>query len=478
MKFFKLDLLTLLISLFLFSACENTSTIGLEVDPSIAVHGTLVDTITIRSETVAEPVAVTYGGSGNLARYPLGFLTDPLFGTTDAALAMSVNLPSEAYDFGANPILDSAVLVLPYSTEFYGDSTSNYSVEVHQLSNNLAKQTSFPADASYSFDNLVLGSRSGRIYPTTPFKIYDVINNAKDTLKTVVPQLRIKLSTAEIFGRLVNQSAATRKYNSYFNDMFKGLYVQMNKSNTSTPGGIMFFNFSASNANLALYYRKDNAANTTGKDTIAVNFPIALPTNPVAAKVVHNYVGTAIESQLDNPATQYAETYVQAMGGVRTKLSFPYLQLFSQSAGKIAINKAELVVDVKTGSDILPFAAAPRLALYRYDIAEQRKNIPDNDIGSSTTFGDPRNVGQAAFGGYFNTATRQYVFVVTAYLQDLIDGKTTNYGTYLAPTPQSIFEYLRTSYNTASRAVLGTYKKNPATGDAVMKLNVYYNKIK
>ena len=54
MKFIKLDLLTLLISLFLFASCESTSTIGLEVDPSAAVQGNLIDTLTINSRTQLE----------------------------------------------------------------------------------------------------------------------------------------------------------------------------------------------------------------------------------------------------------------------------------------------------------------------------------------------------------------------------------------------------------------------------------------
>lgn len=473
MKFLKLDLLTLLISLFLFASCENTSTIGLEVDPSLKIEGTLVDTLSISSRTVADQVASGYG----LTRYPLGYLADPTFGKTEAALAMSVNVPADAYDFGTSPVLDSVVLVLPYNGEFYGDSTSNYNVEVFQLNKNFSKSNSYLANVNYDYNSTVLGAYNGKVYPATPFKVMDVLTDATDTLKSVVPQMRIKLSVAEMTNRLLTPFAGVAKYNSYFNEMFKGLYVQLNKANTTAPGGIMFFDFTGTNANLAVYYRKQDASLSTAQDTVSVNFPIIISTNPVATKVAHDYTGTAVKTQLDNPTTQYAETYVQAMGGVRTKLEFPYLNNFTEKVGKVAINKAELVIDVKAGTDPIPFNASPRLALYRYDLASQRKNVPDNDSGSSTAYGDKRYLGANVFGGYFNAATRQYVFVVTAYLQDLLDKKTENFGTYIAPSSLSVFEYLTTSYNTASRAVLGSHKKSPASGEANMKLNVYYTKV-
>ena len=143
----------------------------------------------------------------------------------------------------------------------------------------------------------------------------------------------------------------------------------------------------------------------------------------------------------------------------------------------MVINKAELIIDLSAGTDVAPFKPAPRLALYRYDIAGQRKNIPDNDIGTSYNYaGDPRAKEPTVFGGYFDSVNKRYVFVVTAYIQDLLDGKTEDYGTYLAVTPAATFEYTP-SFSVASRAVVGSFKKNPVAGDNTMKLNIYYTKI-
>ena len=474
MKFIKLDLLTLLISLFLFASCENTSTIGLEVDPSIAIKGSLVDTLTIQSRTLEDDITQ----AAALVRHPLGFLKDPTFGTTESSLAMSVNLPNDAYAFGTNAVLDSAVLVLNYGGQFYGDSTSTYSIDVHQLTNDISTQSSFLQNRQYTFNSTLLGNKTGKVYPKTTFKITDIVTGAADTLKRVTPQVRIKLSNAFIKSNILDLTAASLKYNSYFVSAFKGLHVQINKANSTGVGGLMFFDFAGTNSNLVLYFKRQNATNATAIDTVAASFPISLASNPIAASIKHDYTGTDIKTQLDDtdPKHQYAVTYLQPLSGLKNKISFPYLTKFKTEIGKIVVNKAELVVEVSSGSDPIPFDAAPRLSLYRYDIASQRTYLPDNNSGTSTTVGDSRAVSETVFGGYYDSLKKRYVFVVTAYIQDLLDGKSKDYGTFLAPTPSTEYSNFP-SLSTGARVVVGSFKKTPSAGDNVMKLNIYYTKI-
>lgn len=458
MKFIKLDLLTLLISLFLFASCENTSTIGLEIDPASAVKGTLVDTVTISSRTLLDETTTTYG----LTRHPLGFLNDPVYGTTESSMAMAVNLPSDAYEFGKEAVLDSAILVLSYGGEFYGDSTANYNFQVHQLSSNIMNATSLQYNATFPHESTLLGSKAGRIFPTTPFKVTDVVVGAADTLKTVTPQVRIKLDNSFVQNNILGLSEATLKTNTKFRDAFKGLSVQVDKSTLNGTGGLMFFDFAGTNSALVLYYKKQNETTTTNRDTVSVNFPINNNSGFIAASIKHDYTGTPIQTQLNNPNQQYAVTYLQPLVGLRNKISFPYLAKFAANAGKMVVNKAELVIDLSAGSDIKPFYAAPRLTLYRYDIAEKREAVSDNG-----------NFEEAVFGGYFDSVKRRYVFSVTTYIQDLITGKTKDYGTFLAPTPTK--ELLITpSVSSGARATIGSFKKNPVAGDNVMKLNIYY----
>ncbi|RZK22553.1 MAG: DUF4270 domain-containing protein [Flavobacterium sp.] len=468
MKFIKIDLLTLLISLFLFASCENTSTIGLEIDPKSTVEGALVDTLSISSRTVMDEVIAT----NNLTRHPLGYLKDPIFGTTESSLAFSLGLPSASFNFGAFDSLDSAVLVLNYAGEFYGDSTLTYSFDVHQLNSNITLNESFLSNREYGvFPGGAIGNKTGRLYPNTKFKINDIVTGAKDTLRSVVPQLRIKLDPNFVIQNLIKLTAnGSIKNDGALANFINGLHVSVNKTLSTGNGGMAFFNFDNPTSNLSIYYKKGPVAGPL--DTVLVAFPISKTANKVAATIKHNYVGTPIETQLNNPNQQYAVTYLQPMVGLRNKISFPSLSRFATNVGKIVVNKAELVIDVASGTDLRPFEAAPRLSLYRYDIAEQRINLPDN---SPTT--DVRGFTDASiFGGYFNSLTKQYVFVITSYIQDLVSNKTKDYGTFLAPTPTNEFLFTP-SLTSAARVVIGANKKNPAAGESTMKLNVYYTKV-
>ena len=142
------------------------------------------------------------------------------------------------------------------------------------------------------------------------------------------------------------------------------------------------------------------------------------------------------------------------------------------------INKAELVIDLSSGSDVIPYNASQRLSLYRYDIAEQRQNLPDNDPPTQTG-GDPRYPRNPlySFGGVFDPVKKQYIFNVTLYVQDLLDGKTQDYGTFLAPMHTGLTPSVFPTIQSAERSVIGSFKKSPTTGDNVMKLNIYYTKI-
>ncbi len=472
MKFSKLDLLTLLISLFLFSACNKSNTIGLDLDPDDAIQGALVDSLTITSKTVIDEVKPTYYGvaaANNPVRVPFGYLVDDVFGTAESSLALSVNLPSSAYSFGTNASIDSAVLVLPYAAQFYGDTTTSvYSIDVNQLTNNIAVENSFLSTKEYAANTDLVGNFSGKIKPNTPLKIKRVVAGGPDTLYTTPAAIRIKLSNNFITQNIVNASASNLLNNTTFNSAFKGIKVSINKANSTGKGAIMFFNLSNANSSVEVYYKKQNATTTTATDTTSAVFPISQNVGPVAATIKHNYAGTAIATQLaDVTKKQYDVTYLQPMGGLRNIISIPYLKKFATAVGsKVVINKAELVVDLSSGTDVFPYLPAQRLALYQLDIAGQRALIPDQN---STDYRYTPN-----YGTSLDLSKKRYTFIVTALVQDLLDGKTENNGIYLAPGPDAIAEYtLSPAIISANRSVIGSF----SNGTNKIKLNVYYTKI-
>lgn len=464
MKFIKQDLLTLLISLFLFASCKNSSSVGLDVDPNSAIQGTLVSDQLVSSQTVREPDATT----SNLSRYPLGYINDPVFGKTESSVAMTV-VPSENSLVFTAATLDSAVLVLNLNTQFYGDTTSSkYSIDVYQLTNTITKYKSSDVQAHNS---TLLGNFNSKIYPNTPIKVTNIVTGGKDTLQTVKAQIRIPLNKAFIQSSILGLPATGTATNIKFSDYFKGLYAEINKTSSTGTGGIAFLDFASTNSYLQLVYKKPNSSN--GIDTLSKKFPIASANGQViTANIKHDYAGTAVQTQLDNPTLQYNVTYLQALAGVKTKISFPDLKNFTTVYGKAIINKAELIVDLSSGTFTYPFNAPQRLSLYRWDIAGQPVNIPDRDQPTQSYAGDQRALDEPVFGGYYDALNNRYVFNVKAYVQDLIDNKKVDYGTFLAPTSLTEFQ-ISPSASSAARAVIGSFGNTTNR----LKLNIYYTKI-
>ncbi|WP_231460526.1 DUF4270 domain-containing protein [Pedobacter sp. Leaf132] len=468
MKFIKQDLLTLLIGLFLFASCKNPDGVGLDVDPNSAIQGTLVNDQLVTSQTVREPDLTT----SMLSAHPLGYMVDPIFGKTESNVGMTVSLPGTetSLDF-TSATLDSAVLVLNLAPQFYGDTaTSKYSIDVYQLTNKITKYKSSDA---LPHNSTLLGNFNNKIFPNTKVKVTEVVASKNDTIRTMTPQIRIPLNKAFIQNTILALPATSTSTAEKFIEYFKGLYAEVNKTSSTGTGGVAFLDFAGSNSYLQLVYRKPNTTN--GIDTLSKNFAIA-SANTVTANIKHDYSGTAVQTQLDNPTVQYGVTYLQGLAGVRTKISFPNLKNFTTVYGKAVINKAELVLDLSAGTFAAPFAPSQRLSLYRWDIAQQEVNVPDRDQSASNYSGDPRAKTDAAFGGYYDSLKNRYVFNITAYIQDLIDGTKTDYGTFIAPeslTATSVNLGLSRTTTTASRAVVGTFG-NPTNR---LKLNIYYTKM-
>jgi hypothetical protein len=486
MKFTKQDLLTMLIGLFLFASCKDSNTIGLDLDSEFEIKGVKMDTTTVTSKTLKDDPASGVG----LLRHPLGFLNDDTFGTTNASISMAVGIPGNTYyDFGKDPAIDSAVLVLPYATQFYGDTTtSNFTIKVNQLTNDISKETSYLTSKDWPADDAnVLGSYIGKVKPNTKFKVTEIVSGGPDTLKSVIPQIRIPLNKNYIQTHIIELDSITRSTANNFFKSFKGLKVS--PTLTAGKGGIMFMDLYGTEGKLEIYYKKQNKTTVTERDTAMVAFPIGRNSGPVTATIKHAYIGD-VKTQVEdnNPNSSYNVTYLQALAGLKNKISFPYLKDFLANSKKpenggtpntkIIVNKAELVVDLSDGSDALPFSASQRLALYRFDIAGQRANVPDNDNSIQGVYnGDPRALGnELLFGGYFDSVNRRYIFTITSYVQDLLDGKTEDYGTFLAPSSLTEFN-ISPPVTSASRSVINAYKKNPLSTDKRLRLNIYYTQI-
>lgn len=480
MKFKELGLLTLLVSLFSIYGCK-TEDVGLDVNVNDAIQGTLIDTATVLSRTVAEDTVQTSGPSS----IPLGYINDPETGKTYSELALAVHLPTDTATLTklrSTGIIDSAVLVMKYDTSAiltYGDTVNtNFRLNVHQLNERLG--------TSAIFNNRVFSYNASPLTGLTykPRRKTNVITRKSSTAKpdTLLPHLRIPVSTAFVNTNIKTTAAANVATDNAFLNFFKGLYLRVDPNQTTGgPGGYSFFDVNtaggindaastgakrAFGSALVVYFR-------SGTDTLTSVFSIG-GTNAErsAASIKHDYSGTPVQTQLSATGNSFSTVYLAGLAGVRTRVQFPYLKnLYQQLGNKLVINRAELLVTPVTSTVTDAFKAAPRINFYRFDIARQRALVPDAP-GS----GDVRAQDLATYGGFYDVTKKAYRFIVTAYVQDLMSGKTQDYGTYISvanPGNVSTSPELQPSVFSPGRVVAGG-----GTSTAVkMKLNIIYTKL-
>ena len=464
MKFLRLDLLTLLISLFIFNSCKRQDGIGLGVDPSNEINGTLVVDSNVIVNTRPEDPVVTSA----LTKTPLGNFTDPEFGTTSASVALALTLPNNAaYTVPAGTLtIDSAVLVLQYADGFYGDSiATRYTANVYQMQEKVNNGQTYYNTKHWQADlGNALGTKTFTARTHDSLTIARIRADTVDTVQKVAPQLRIPFSKSFIYNNLFNANGSQLASVLLFQNAIKGLYVKLDKTQASSAGGIL--QLALASSKLDVFYKAVNGATI---DTATVS----LPFSSYSAEITHVY-STAIQASLNDSTNSQNTFYLQGLSGLRAKVSFPGLDKFN--ADSIVLNRAELVITPQPGSGI-PYAPLPKLTMYQLDIAHQRTYIQD----ASTADGRAQ---PSIFGGGYNKTKKEYHFLVTSYIQDLIRKKTIDYGTYVAPidTTELVTSNgsvtgtsIRPSAQTAARTIaVGSDKSSPYH----IKLNIIYTRIR
>ncbi len=468
MKFVKTGLLTLLISLFILSSCKKPDAVGLAIDPTQVINGTLLDTVSIVTNTLRDDSVVTtnLANSSGVFISPLAYYKDPIFGITEANVAMSIGTPSAtAFTKPTGTVsVDSAVLVLRYTPHsFYGDTTSTkYQLNVYQLAEQPLNQNYYNTKV-WAYNPTLIGTRSFNARPSDSVKVLQIVTGRKDTIKKLQPQIRIPMSTAFVKSAILTTDSLKLIGSEAFKRYFKGLYLTFDKAQTTGgPGGNFYL--MTDSCQLNIYYKNTSSAGVI--DTLMASFPAS---GNFASQIKHDYTGTAIPAALSNTKSS-GTIYLQGLAGLRTKIAFPSLATsVHQILGNASLNRAELIITPVAGTQLYPFLPAPRLTMYRYNIAKQRTLIPDANASDKRFI----SILPYGFGGYYNATKSEYHFIITGYIQDLIAGKTIDYGTFLAPADYynlKSIEYSTGSIQSAARLVAGGDK----TSAYKMKLNIIY----
>ncbi|HZH54464.1 MAG TPA: DUF4270 family protein [Sphingobacteriaceae bacterium] len=481
MKYGYKDLLTLLISLFIFAGCTNPTGIGLEVAPEDQIEPMFTDTVSLLTYTLEDDSMQSSSSNQTV----FGRLEDPIFGTMNVGLALDIAPAANVKGIRADAEIDSVILVLPYGQNFYGDSlSSTYHLTVRQLAEPFIMNAY--ATKQWDVEDEVIGSRTLNRYA---YKSTDSLSisrhvDGKDTVVRVGPQLRIPLAK-DFFRNMLNESvdSLTLVQNPMFRNRIKGLYLSVDSNASTGIGSLMSFMPVEGLSGVELIYRQSNGktGEDAGIDTIRTLLPIAAVNYSsgggfmgMSSSIDRQYT-PEITELLNGSGLSPEQVYLQAPAGLRGKIVFPEID---QLKGRnLLINKAELVLWVDQTAMEGPFTqAAPRLTLYREDIAGRRQNIPDgSEINPNTGMPlDMRSLNYLNFGGWYQPSPQRYVFYVTSYIQDVLQGKINGNELYISPAAESDpFVPIYPSISSGGRVVLGGH----ANENYRMKLNLYYTEV-
>lgn len=395
-------LLTLLV-LTIASCTKEPDSIGLDVQPPSDRLGTnFSDTTEIIAYSVKEDSIVTSGLSQNT----VGFIKDPYFGITQAGFATQFHLPTRDVHFDGNPVLDSVVLVISYRG-FYGDTNSAVNFKVYELDQDLFADSTYYQFSSFRTKPKPINSNPYTYYQT---RISTPIMSSEDT---TMAQFRIKLSTSWGQKKIFDKSGQNEiSDNVNLKNYFKGLYITA--EDAIGLGHMVYLGINESTVSGIYFYYHTGTVNSTFRLLVEKTCARANHFN-------HNeYNGaiSAIQNQVNNNQTSLGanQLYLHPGGGINTYIKFPSVK--EQFKGRrVVINRAELVI-----TNVIPntkgFYVPQKLTLAKNSGTGSYLFTPDDAI----TEGDDY------FGGAFNSATNEYRFRITRYIQEMINSDNPDYG--------------------------------------------------
>lgn len=238
--------------------------------------------------------------SDNLPINTLGIYTNAAFGTTTSSFATQVELATVNPTIGANAVMDSVVLNIPYFStvtntsttgiktyeldSIYGTSKAPFRLSIYEsgyFMRDLDPATNFKEKQAYysnqknDFDALKIGSRlndaadvkENDAFYFDPKEIAEKTTDEetkKTTTTRTAPAMRLKLSNSFFTSKILNAPSGKLTTNSALKDYFRGLYFKVEKTaSTENMASIDF-----SKGVIRLYYKEDQSTTANGVTTV------------------------------------------------------------------------------------------------------------------------------------------------------------------------------------------------------------------
>ena len=381
-----------LLTCVLLTSCKDEhSSIGEDILGNL-VDTEFTDTITLQAYSVLEDTINTTNTSANI----LGHISDPVFGKSSAGIFTQLALSGSAVNFGSNPVIDSVILTLQLSG-YYGDTNSNVGFRVHQVNEALDSETKYYQNSTVNYDPTPLN------YSLTGYSIRPNSSIVVDT-NVLGAHLRIRLS--DQFGQyLLNHQD---DLNNRLKDFLKGLYIDA-VSHTGNEGYMLITNMTSALSGMTLYYHND--------ENQPQRYTLSCSENSVRFTHFDHAYSTSVNPDFIQEVLQEQATlgekvlFVQGGGGVKTRITFPYLEnTFAQYDNKVVIHRAELVITNADPNERF-FIQPSILTLQGIRKSDNAiRFLPDDDYYTNANY----------FGGTYDASKKEYRFRITKYVQQLI----------------------------------------------------------
>ena len=371
---------------FLLFSCTDPQIIGLEIQPES-------DRITISSIDDNSPFSmvtkkVDSVRSGQTLYAMVGNYESTNLLDAKASFSTHLRLSDNSVDFGANPVLDSAIITLAYAG-YYGDTSVEMTIQVQQLTQEIYDTTTY-----YSNDIISASPFSTPLEHT----FYPTPNTLKYLDSDTIGLRALSLNANQIGQLVLDAGTDNLVDNDVFIPYFKGL--QFSVSPTQPSSSILYFNLVSVGSKLTIYYN----------DSLSYDFLFSA----AAARVNH------FEMQDDLNIQDILA--VQSMAGLELHLDFNDLNSLQQTLSNKAINQALITFTAQNSTDLAP--SHSNLSLVRLDSSGTRYFLEDITEGPTH------------FGG--GLEDNKYVFNVTKFMQSLTQGDYQDNTLIVVPTGESV----------------------------------------
>lgn len=411
----------------------------------------------------------------------IGMLNDPQFGSVAAEGYVQFSYPNYLiYPFlnKDSVVIDSVILQVAYE-KAYGDTLANHTLEVYEINPTAAFSDTVLYKYAQNPNFSTLATRLGtKTFAPAALKDSTTLIFDGDTAK-IANVIRIPLSNS--FGqRFVSYDTSSGPLGAYHSDSlfkthFKGLAL---KSETGTNSLVHLNLANNTKSHITIYCR---VTNNGILDTMAVSFIHAQVKAGGQANYVRRTPAGDYNTYLTNSTAADDKLYLQSAPGSAGVITIPALDTFSNAV----IHRATLVLTPIAGTYNGNYWLPDLLYLDRLNTPQDSAFTFEYDALSSSSGYLQYN--PTLIGGALN-GTKQYVFDITRYVQNLVTNKTPNmklrvsapvhfdfYYNYLG----SIGTYSETAeFNILSHGRAIIAGANTANVKEGMHLQIIYSKIK